>query len=63
MGKNRYLNRDYKLRHISVLDQEARTLMVLDVNELMGVRVERYNDHYLRSLALYSGNGYPERPN
>ena len=65
VGKNRYLNRDYKtIADISVLDQEARTLMVLDVaHELMGVRVERYNDHYFTESRPYIQEmGNPELP-
>ena len=55
LGKNRYLNLDNKTNaDKSTLTEEKRSLQVLDVaNELRGLKVERYNEHYFTQSRDY----------
>ena len=62
LGKNRYLNPDYPSS--SVLYDEDRSTTVLDkANELRGLTIERYANHYFEDAPDYlTEMGYPELP-
>lgn len=68
LGKNRYIYPDPKYgttADISVLHDQSRSIKVLDkANELMGLKIERYGNHYFGStpISYMTDLGYTSLP-
>lgn len=55
LGRNRYLYEPYlnSNKSASMIEEERKSLFVLDVaHELLGIEVERYNQHYFPNTSL-----------
>lgn len=65
LGKNRYLHSFYRVStDVSILYDKEKSFQVLDeANRLLGLKVERYNQHYFTEVRPYIQNmGNPSVP-